>query len=48
LTGELKQVLDDAIKLSVAISKHKYEKKTIVFDQVNKSTVKISFKRKKK
>lgn len=48
LIGELKQVLDDAIKLSVAISKHKFEEKTIVFNQINKSTVKISFKRKKK
>lgn len=48
INGELIQVLDDTIKLSVAISKHKFKEKTIVFDQINKSTVKISFKRKKK
>lgn len=47
-TGELIQILDDTIKLSVLISKHKSEEKTIVFNQVNKSTVKLSFKRKKK
>lgn len=48
IQGELTKVLDDAIHLEVAVSKHKTEEKTIVFDQVNKSTVKISFKRKKK
>ena len=48
IQGELTQVLENAIQLSVAISKHKNEEKTIVFDQINKSTVKISFKRKKK
>ena len=47
-TGELIQILDDTIKLSVLISKHKSEEKTIVFNQINKSTVKLSFKRKKK
>ena len=46
--GELIQILDDTIKLSVLISKHKSEEKTIVFNQINKSTVKLSFKRKKK
>ena len=48
IQGELTKVLDDAIRLEVAVSKHKTEEKTIVFDQINKSTVKISFKRKKK
>ena len=48
IQGELTHVLDDAIKLTIAVSKHKTEEKTIVFDQINKSTVKISFKRKKK
>lgn len=47
-TGELIQILDNTIKLSVLISKHKSEEKTIVFNQINKSTVKLSFKRKKK
>jgi ribosome maturation factor RimP len=47
-TGELIQILDDTIKLSILISKHKSEEKTIVFNQINKSTVKLSFKRKKK
>ena len=47
-TGELIQILDDTIKLSVLISKHKSEEKTVVFNQINKSTVKLSFKRKKK
>ncbi|MDC3406783.1 hypothetical protein OAZ27_03730 [Bacteroidia bacterium] len=47
-TGELILILDDTIKLSVLISKHKSEEKTIVFNQINKSTVKLSFKRKKK
>lgn len=47
-TGEIIQILDDTIKLSVLISKHKSEEKTIVFNQINKSTVKLSFKRKKK
>ncbi|MBL6730910.1 MAG: hypothetical protein ISP74_08360 [Bacteroidia bacterium] len=47
-TGELIQILDDTIKLSVLISKHKSEEKTIVFNKINKSTVKLSFKRKKK
>ena len=46
--GELIQILDDTIKLSVLISKQKSEEKTIVFNQINKSTVKLSFKRKKK
>ena len=46
--GELIQIHDDTIKLSVLISKHKSEEKTIVFNQINKSTVKLSFKRKKK
>ena len=48
IQGELTHVLDDAIKLTIAVFKHKTEEKTIVFDQINKSTVKISFKRKKK
>ncbi len=48
IQGELTKVLDDAIRLEVAVSKHKTEEKTIVFDQITKSTVKISFKRKKK
>ncbi len=48
IQGELTKVLDGAIHLEVAVSKHKTEEKTIVFDQINKSTVKISFKRKKK
>ncbi len=48
IQGELTKVLDGAIRLEVAVSKHKTEEKTIVFDQINKSTVKISFKRKKK
>lgn len=48
IQGELTKVLDDAIHLEVAVSIHKTEEKTIVFDQINKSTVKISFKRKKK
>ena len=47
-TGKLIQILDDTIKLSVVISKHKSEEKTIVFNQISKSTVKLSFKRKKK
>tara|TARA_B100001059_G_scaffold69196_1_gene66225 strand:+ start:1370 stop:1834 length:465 start_codon:yes stop_codon:yes gene_type:complete len=47
-TGKLIQILDDTIKLSVVISKHISEEKTIIFNQISKSTVKLSFKRKKK
>jgi ribosome maturation factor RimP len=47
-TGKLIQILDDTIKLSVVISKYKSEEKTIIFNQISKSTVKLSFKRKKK
>ena len=48
ITGELMGVSDKNIVILVPISKHEKEEKTIVFDDINKSTVKISFKRKKK
>ena len=47
-TGELISVGEDSIEIAVSISKHKKEKQTLAFDDIIKSTVIISFKRKKK
>jgi ribosome maturation factor RimP len=46
--GELTSIGDDNITLLVFISKHKKEERVILFENIIKSTVKISFKRKKK
>ena len=46
--GELIEVQEDGIILNVAISKHKKEQQTILFENINNSTVQVSFKRKKK
>ncbi|MBT8326897.1 MAG: hypothetical protein KJP21_04185 [Bacteroidia bacterium] len=46
--GELKEVMDDHLILEVFVSKHKKEQKNILFDNIIKSKVIISFKRKKK
>ena len=45
--GELLRVLDDAIELSVQVSKNKKEDRVIDRENIKKSTVKISFKSKK-
>jgi ribosome maturation factor RimP len=47
-TGELISVGEDSIEIAVSISKHKKKKQTLAFDDIIKSTVIISFKRKKK
>ncbi len=46
--GELIAVGDSDITLSVNVSKHKKEERVILLENIIKSTVKISFKRKKK
>jgi len=46
--GELIEVHENSIAISVAISKHKKEQQTILFENINNSTVQVSFKRKKK
>ncbi len=46
--GELLEVLEDGIKLSVVVSKHKKEEQVILFENIKNSTVKISFKPRKK
>ena len=46
--GELLEVLEDSIKLSVVVSKHKKEEQVILFENIKNSTVKISFKPRKK
>jgi ribosome maturation factor RimP len=48
LEGELVAVGDDDITLSVLVSKHKKDERVILLENIIKSTVKISFKRKKK
>lgn len=48
ITGKLVDVQEQAIVLDIPISKHKTENKTFVFNNIEKSFVKISFKRKKK
>jgi ribosome maturation factor RimP len=48
IDGELTEVDKEGITLSIEVSKHSKEVKKIMFNDINKSTVKISFKRKKK
>lgn len=48
LEGELIEVNDNNLLVSVPISKHKKEEQTILFENINNSTVIVSFKRKKK
>lgn len=48
LTGDLVAVGGNDITLSLLVSKHKKEERVILLENIIKSTVKISFKRKKK
>ncbi len=48
LEGELLEVNEEGIVLETMASKHKKETNNILFNDINNSTVKISFKRKKK
>ena len=48
LTGELLEVNDGDILLNIPVSKHKKSEQKIDVDQIEHSTVKISFKRNKK
>jgi|TARA_B110000879_G_C11178887_1_gene517351 ribosome maturation factor RimP len=48
INGELLSVGEESIEIEVSVSKHKKEKQTVVFDDIIKSIVIISFKRKKK
>ncbi len=48
IEGELLEVAENNLLLEIPISKHKTEQKNILFDDIIKSKVKISFKRKKK
>lgn len=48
VTGELLSVTENEIEIEVPISKKEKEKQTVAFDEIIKSIVKISFKRKKK
>ncbi len=48
IEGELQSVNDTTFDLSVPLSKNKKETQTLAFDDINKCTVKVSFKKKKK
>jgi ribosome maturation factor RimP len=48
IEGELVNVGNSDITLSVLVSKHKKEERVVLLKNIIKSTVKISFKRKKK
>ncbi len=48
IEGELLHVKEDTLTLKVQISKQKFAEEIILFDGINQSTVKISFKSKKK
>lgn len=48
VTGELLSIGENDIEIAVSVSKKIKEKQTIVFDDIKKSIVVISFKRKKK
>lgn len=48
IEGELLSIEDDIISLQVSLGKNKKETQTVAFGDINKCTVKVSFKKKKK
>jgi ribosome maturation factor RimP len=48
IEGELLSVDDTTFDLNVLLTKNKKETQTLAFDDINKCTVKVSFKKKKK